>query len=1372
MSDIPDIEDVIALTPLQAGMHALATLSDGVDVYTMQFVVQVTGALDTERLRSAAEALLARHANLRASVWDTDVPQPVQIVPTHAELPWAEFDCTEADFDAYAKRDSREPFDLRRGPLLRIAVARLGSHEWRFLFTAHHIVMDGWAMAVFFRELIALYEADDVSVLPPVRPFRDYVAWLAGQDTSAALDRWHEYLDGAETTTLADAPVRPGEVPGSETVRLTEHETAELLAWGRARGLTPSTLAQFAWAAVLSRLTGSDDVAFGTTVAGRPQALDGVETMVGLFLNAVPARVCVDDGEPVAAALKRTQAEAARMREIGYVPLQDVTRGFRGGLFDTLFVFENAPIGDATATVTTAEGTSFRPLAMESLAHYPLSVVALIDQGRLTIVAEATETLAQRHPPRALGERILAVLRAMPTAETVGDLPVATPDDALPQADRLPVPRSLPELFAVNAARTPHLPALSTNTDSWTYGELAAEAGALQELLIEHGVAPGQVIGISLPRDHRIVAAVLAVLGLGAAYVPLAPDLPSTRVASMVDSSGAVVILTEPHRTAELEPHARTIAYEPADGGYRAREVHPDDAAYVVFTSGSTGEPKGVVGTHGALAAYFADHVERMYRPAQARLGRPLCVAHGWSFGFDASWQPLLALFAGHSMRLLDDDETRDAAALITALRTSRVDMIDTSPSMFAQLVAAGLVDTGEEDEKGGHHLAVLALGGEAIPAHLWDRLAALPDTIVHNCYGPTEATVEAVVARVADTAEPRIGRPTAGTAAYVLDARLRPVPRGGAGELYLAGPQVARGYVGRPDLTAGRFVADPHRPGGRMYRTGDVVRVDPGGNIAYLGRSDDQVKIRGYRIELGDIESAIARVPGVTAAAVTVVRGAHPQLVGFATGPGLDPARVRGHVATGIPAYMVPTRIEVLAALPLTSNGKVDGGRLALLAQQALAAAASKGATPTTDTERAVAAVCAELWPGAGEDVRADFFDLGMDSIVAIAAVGALRRAGLDVTPRMVLAHPTIETLAAAIDAGVTARGEGSDAVDMSGLPSVARTLAAGGYERYGQAGVVRLPHGITRREITDALDAVLEAHPALRATVEDGRLLARPDATVRADDLLTEADDFDPAALVVGARRMVAAIWLRRPEPYLVLAVHHLAADAVSWQVLLTDLADAAEGRTPLPEVTSAAAYADFAGTPPLPAHPSLSHADTAATLRTIRVALTPDETSRLVQGDVEARLRDALGTATGIAREEIASAWHGRDDKRHGTDTSRTVGWFTDYRTPSGAPAAAVVNYLGRRDLAPSDGPWRPVLRGPLVDALPAHPEPDLPVAFPLEVIATVLTSPDGPAFTAEWRYVERLIDTGTAERQAAEFAAALVATDSAPADRTPR
>lgn len=1419
----PEIEDVLALSPLQSGLHALAALTDGVDVYTMQFVIRLDRA-DPTRLRAAAQALLDRHPNLRVSIWDEDLPQPVQIVPDHADLPWREAVVSGAELGALCSADAAEPFDLSHGPLLRATHVTVPGDGARLIFTAHHILLDGWSMAVFFRELLAVY---DGVVLAPPPLFRDHIAWLAAQDHEAGLRTFEHHLDGARPTTIAATPVSPGTVPGAVTCKLDAAATARVLGWARGAGLTPAAVTATAWAVVLGRLTDRDDVVFGATVAGRPATLPGVESMVGLFINTVPQRVTLEPRATVAGACAAVQADAARMREVAHLPLVDITRRAGGPLFDTLFVFENAPIGDATAAVTTADGASFTPVAMQSLAHYPLSVVALIDPAggasQLTVVIEAVDGLDAVGDPRELGERLLQVLAAMPTTATVAELPTGRPGDlpappAAPADEFVPLPRLLADLVRDH----PRAKALRTATAELTYQQLGAEVALTAAALRTGGVRRGDRVGLLAERDERAVIAILAALHIGAAYLPLAPDLPDERIAVMLTRARAAAVLTTAAHSARAarlgkvilldgDPGPAEPATHPAPVGLgEPVDLRPDDPAYVIFTSGSTGEPKGVLGTHGALAAYRADHVRRMYLPAVARLGRTLRVAHGWSLSFDASWQPLLALFSGHALRLLSEEEIRDAQTMIAVLAQERIDMIDTSPSLFGQLAAAGLVGDGGTDstadgsggtaDGSGGGLSVLALGGEAIPPHLWDRLAALGHTDVHNCYGPTETTVEAVIAQVTGGG-PRIGEPTAGTRAYVLDRRLRPAPRGTVGELYLGGSQLTRGYIGRRDLTAGRFVADPFTGAGdRMYRTGDLVRLDPRGRLVFLGRADDQVKVRGYRIELGEVESAIASAPGITGAAVAVLRrDGSATLIGFARGDA-DPVAVRGHVARTLPAYMVPARIEVCARLPLTRNGKVDGAALTARAE-ALLAAQPAGAPPRTRTERKVAAVCEALWPGAGTDVNADFFERGLDSILAIAAVGRLRRAGVEVNPRMLLANPTIATLAAAVDA-VPAGGGDNDAhrngsgaapapviapVDVTDLPAVHRTLAGGGYARYAQAGLFAVPSGSTAAEITAVLGAVLAAHPVFGARITGGRMLvdrAAPTATEifteLGDQLATVTDTV--ASVDADSGPLLAAGRVRRAgadTDLLVLAVHHLLADGVSWQILCEDLAEAAAGTAPLPEITTAAQYAAGLSTPaPRCVDARLDPGlDVASELATIEFALTPEESVTVAERGAEsalvAALRRAVGAApsgSGAAGGALAVTRHGRDDTRRGTDTSRTVGWFTEHRPAADCDADrdprpelearwVALNYLGRRDLVPG-GPWRPVLDPELTALLPADPEPLLPVLFPAELLAVFVPGAGGARLTGRLRYLPRLIPPAEAADLARRIEAELI------------
>jgi mycobactin peptide synthetase MbtF len=954
---------------------------------------------------------------------------------------------------------------------------------------------------------------------------------------------------------------------------------------------------QFAWAVVLGRLTDRRDVAFGTIVSGRPENLSGVETMVGLFINTVPVVVELTPQASVVEQCRRIQRDSAAMRDLGFISLSQLQRAVgRGALFDTLLVFENIAIGPTAETVVGGDGLRFRPVGAESLAHYPLIVGSYPPEDELMVMLEAVPQAFPHLSVADIGERILGVLRQLPdasglAADRLDVLLAAERQRLVVAADETPVgaTETVAAVFGRQADATPDAVALSSADGTLTYGELHDATTRLAWTLADRGVRPEDRVALALPRSPTSVIAILAVLQAGAAYVPIDLDLPAHRIESILRQSVPRLTIVVRQNAASVSGYADkggllvlddpAVAAEIAgqNTGRLPEQAHSDNAAYVIFTSGSTGEPKGVIGTHRALLSYFADHRDRVYHAATKSLGRPLRIGHAWSLSFDASWQPLVGLLDGHAVHLFTSEEMRDAARLVDGIDRWRIDMIDTSPSMFAQLAAAGLLELQAAECPGRPRLTVLALGGEAIGVDDWARLRALPQTAVHNCYGPTETTVEAVVADVADSPVASIGTAVRGMRAYVLDSVLRPVPDGAPGELYLAGNQLTRGYLGRAAPTATAFVADPYRTGQRMYRTGDLVRRLPSGQLAYLGRGDDQVKVRGYRIEIAEVVAALSARPGVASAAVLPVRSTTgTRLMGFVTGrdgTAPDGAAVRACVAQRLPAYMVPARIVGVNAMPLTPHGKLDTE--ALLA--AAAAAPESGAAPRTDTERMLAAVLAEVFDGATPGVQQDLFELGMDSIVAISLANRVRHLG--VTPRMVLANPTIESLAAAVDVGhVAPRAEASDDPHRFGevtpLPIVSWMYEYGNFRRFVQAPLIALPPNITAAQVEPLLQAVLDRHDMLRAQLEvlDGeyRLTTRPPGVVRGADILTRIsgrvddslnahahaviDRIDPFA---GA--MVQALWCDDPDGgCLLLVMHHLATDALSWFVVMAGLAD----------------------------------------------------------------------------------------------------------------------------------------------------------------------------------------------------------------------
>ncbi|QLL05816.1 non-ribosomal peptide synthetase [Mycobacterium vicinigordonae] len=1345
----PQIEDVLALSPLQEGLFALYRMAeDSVDLYTMQLRVDIDGPADLALLRRSAAVMLQRHPNLRAAFWDQDVPTPVQIVPSHAELPWHERTGTPAEFDAIARSERRRPFDLSRGPALRVVLISVpGETLRRMVFTAHHILMDGWALAIFFTELLAVYRAGgSADELPAPRPYRDYIAWLSTQDSAAALDRWTRYLSAVSAPLMvADGAVDiRGAVPEQTKSLLSAADTTRLRGWAGRNGLTLNTAVLFAWAVVLSRLTDRRDLVFGTVVSGRPEHLAGVESMVGLFINTVPVVHQLSAGIPIVEQCARLQRESSTMREIGYLSLSELQRAHgRGALFDSLFVFENAPIEDSIRTVKTPDGASFSPVDMDSLTHYPLTVVSHLSGDELVVVVEAIPAALPHLPALDICERLVQVLLQLPGVvdETPEQLDVLTAAERAASAEVaavVPAPAvdTVWDVFARQAAATPDGVALTTGAgESYSYAELHSQATRLAAELATQGVGPETVVALVLPRSSRSVVAILGVLAAGGAYLPVDITLPEVRIASIIRQAEPILAITDTDRAGRVASALPTVVLDDPAVAERisgrpsntpAAYRHPEQQAYVIFTSGSTGEPKGVVGTNAAILGYFADHRDRVYRPAVERLGRPLRIAHAWSFSFDASWQPMVGLLDGHALHLFDAEEMRDADRLVKGMARHRVDMIDTTPSMFTQLRAAGLFDSG---------LSVLALGGEAIDSAQWSYLRGLPNA-VYNCYGPTEMTVEAVVARVDDYPTPAIGTPNAGTFGYVLDSALRLVPNGVVGELYLSGVQLARGYVGCAALTASRFVANPFRPGERMYRTGDLVRRLPEGGYAYLGRGDTQVKIRGYRVEIGEIEAALRGLPEVHDAAVSVLRrDSGAALVGFIVwrDNAGDPGRLRAVLADRLPSYMVPARIVALPRLPVNANGKLDGHALDAIARDTLsrptrdtdASAAAAG----TDTEKALCELFAEQFNGAVPHLDDDFFAFGLDSIVAISLVHKARRRGLTLSPRMVFSAPTIRELADAIDSAVDSgmSEQTAEYGEVPPLPMVSWLYEHGNFRRFTHTVLLRLPDGIDSPALQSLLQSMLDGHDTLRSVLTDTsagpRLVTREPGVVSAADILTRVDvgrDGDElvAAIADSAPRvmdemdpyagsMVRAVWFSGAEQgdALLLAAHHLTVDVVSWHVILGDLAEAwrsveaGTAPTMLPEFTSYRRWCELmwrrAAEPEVQAqrdywmdqvcrpdaalgarHPDPTR-DTWSTLQVTQVVSPVDVTAQVLHTlRRDEGVREFLLAATTMtmaswrqARGQdptagtlVALEGHGRADAALDTDTTNTVGWFT--------------------------------------------------------------------------------------------------------------
>ncbi len=1191
----PEIEDVMALSPLQEGLYSLRVLSELADSsegppvddpYVIGMAADIFGPLDVTLLRDCAAKMFVRHPNLRASFFSRGIPRPVQIVPSRVELPWHEVNATETDIEAIELDERRRPFDLERLPAIRFLLIGLPQARWRLVITAHHIVIDGWSLPVFVAEMMILYRAGgDLGALPVApRPYRDYIGWLAGRDQQASQRVWREHLAGLSGPTLLaaafggdDAGRTPTRLPQRTEVQLAAEATERLVTGARTRGVTLNTLLQTAWATIVSRLTDRDDVVFGVTVSGRPAELSGVETMVGLFINTVPLRVRLDARTSVGELCRALQRDSAILRDhsyLGHAQLRAI--GGVGEMYDTLLVYENFPTGGvATGDQLAGTGITFRPAAVESLTHFPIVLAAHMADEQLVLLVEVIDGAIGNTTAASLGHRLLATADELLQHwdRPLREVSVLLADEAAPLDSESTKParaQGIHTRFAEVAARVPDSPAVTWAGGVLSYRDLDAAANRLAGALVARGVGSETPVAINLSRGPQYIVAMLAALKAGAMYVPLEPGMPAERVNSILRQSGATTVIDE---TFTADGH----------GDVAPVEVDPRRAAYVVFTSGTTGEPKGVIGTHAAVGAYADDHLDHVLRPAAARLGRPLRIAHAWSFAFDAAWQPLVALLDGHVVHVVDEHTQTDAEALVSTIAEHGVDMIDTTPSMFAQLRSAGLLTRVP--------LAVLALGGEALGGNSWSFIrnqCARTGMTAFNCYGPTETTVEAVVAAIDQHDEPSIGYPTGYTRGYVLDSGLRPVPTGVAGELYLAGAQLARGYLNRAPETVQRFVADPFVPGMRMYRTGDLVRRQPDGSLRYVGRADAQVKIRGHRVEPGEIAVVLESHSSVRHASVVVQqRHGVPRLIAFvALQDSSSLTELRRMLVTRLPRYMVPQRIVAVDEIPLTPNGKLD--EVALAALDSAALTESGGIDPETETESALVEVLTEILQLTHVDPNADFLELGLDSIVALSVVQAARRRGIALRARLILECGSVRELAAAIDAEAaeTVDPTSTDATESGPIPLLANAhwlYEFGEPRRLAQAEAIRLPDGVTGEQLQAALATIVAGHEVLRTRLDRARMTLHAEQPSEILTEVTVSGDLRSAVAAQTAQaidsidpergQLLAAAWLRPTTgpSVLVLAAHVLALDPVSWQVMLGEL-DAAlhalmAGNTPAP-------------------------------------------------------------------------------------------------------------------------------------------------------------------------------------------------------------
>ncbi len=1186
------IADVLPLTPLQQGLffHARAAQGDDSDFYAAQMAFTITGPLDPNRLRDAVHAVVTRHPNLVAR-FSHEFEKPVQIIPADPVAPWRYVDLVGGpdiavvDVDEQISRVCADEVaavrELTDEPAFRAALIRIAEDRHRFVLSNHHIVLDGWSLPILLGEIFASYRRQR---LDAAVSYRRFVTWLGGRDLEAARAAWRQVLTGFDTPTLVGPPGRLGGGPlGGVEFQVPAQLARAVSELARSRHTTVNTVLQGAFAQLLVWLTGQQDVAFGTTVSGRPVEMAGAESMVGLLINTVPVRATITPTTTTADLLDQLQGANNDTLDHQHLALAEIHRiTGQQQLFDTLLVYENYPL-DAAATAANDHEWTMTDLTTRQNSHYALALIAApgveipfrIEFDTSVFDVATIEMLTERW------QKLLVAMTAYP-ARRLSSIDVLDEEEharldewanraALTQPAAAAA--SVPEVFAAQVARTPEAVALTCEGRSMTYRELDDAANRLAHLLVGHGAGPGECVVLLVPRSVEAITAIMAVLKTGAAYVPIDSGVPEARVGFMVGDAAPIAAITTVDLADRLAGHD-VVVIDVSDIEDPVVDTQPstalpapaaDDIAYLIYTSGTTGAPKGVAVSHHNVTQLLAS----------LDAGLPIPATGAWSqchsLAFDVSVGEIFgALLHGGRLVVVPESVSASPSDFQDLLVAEQVSASTQTPSAMGKLSPQGL-----------ESMAVL-VGGEGLPAEAVDLWA--PGRVMLNAYGPTETTVRVAVTAplAAGSGVPPIGSPVSGAGLFVLDGWLRPVPAGVVGELYIAGAGVGCGYWRRAGLTGSRFVACPFgdagAPGIRMYRSGDLVCWDADGQLRYVGRADEQVKIRGYRIELGEVRAVLAGLDGVDQA-VVVARQDRPgdkRLVGYVTGTA-DPAALRAVLVERLPAYMVPAAVVVLEALPLTVNGKLDTAALPVPEY-----ATGGYRAPASPVEEVLAGIYAEVLGLERVGVEDSFFDLGGDSLSAMRLVAAINT-GLDadLSVRTVFETPTVALLAPRVggDAGGLPRlvaGERPAVVPLSFAQSRLWFVdqLMGPSPVYNMPAVLRLTGELDADAMGAALGDVVARHESLRTLFPASEGIPQQlvvsaeradfgwqiiDAGGWPESRLGEAigavarDSFDLATEIPLRAQLFR---VSECEHVLVVVVHHIASDGGSITPLVRDL------------------------------------------------------------------------------------------------------------------------------------------------------------------------------------------------------------------------
>ncbi|HVI47207.1 MAG TPA: amino acid adenylation domain-containing protein, partial [Chitinophaga sp.] len=1336
------LESMFRLSSLQEGMLFHSLYDEQAGAYVEQFHAELKG-VDIQALLGSWQHLVKQHTILRTAFYYDVFQAPVQCVYKEVAIPVEILDYRQLDKTAqqqalrdYQEEDRRKGFDFRTAPLMRICLIQVEDDRYIFCLTHHHILLDGWSMPVLLEELLTAYEclvSGDPLQVGKTDSYEDYIRYIFRIDKEQATAYWQQYMNGLESASLLPfIPTGTNRNKGvgtyrDEEVLLDEVISARIAAYVQRRRITVNTLMQGVWAYLLYRYTGQQDVAFGIVVSGRPESLPGVEGAVGMYINTLPFHGRIDVEQRVGESLQAFLVEQLQNREYQYSGLNEIQRvtGITGDLFDSLMVFENYPV--SAALEAKPWKLQMTGATITEHTNYPLSIIIMA--GKEISIRFNYSNILEPVYAKAIAGHFRTTLEQVIAAEqvTYGDLDILTTEEqhqllhTFNVHDISAVPsQTVLAQFGAQAAARPEAVAVVADGLSLTYQELDEQSSRFAHYLRSKGVVSGTLVPVCQERSAGVIVSMLGIQKAGGAYVPIDPGYPGERIAYMLTDTAAHLLVAG-HKTFSTLPVIPGLTLIEADGWQEAAAHYPvtppegeitlEQLMYVIYTSGSTGVPKGVQITHGGVSNLVGWHLERYELTTDSKT----TAAAG--IGFDAfGWEVWPALSAGATLYILDDNQRLSPSLLADYYEREGITHSFLSTVLIPEFVAA--------TRNRNIVLKYLLTGGDRLPAM---NLNGTGYTLVNN-YGPTEnsvVTTSYAVTGADEITAPPIGIPVSHTRAFILNAAGKLCPVGVPGELCISGAGLAAGYLNRDTLTAEKFVRNHFCDewGGRMYRSGDLARRLPDGNIEYLGRIDDQVKIRGYRIELGEIENVLQQ-SDLVKQAVVLARdnaGGNRHLVAYVVPSGIfNKEQVMDYLKSRLPEYMVPALWLALDSLPLTSNGKVDRKKLPEVNAGALS---DNGYEPPRNaTEQSLAEIWQELLRVERIGIYDNFFELGGDSIITIQVVSRSKRAGLELRPGDIFSNPTIAGLTAFLQTSEarTLPGEQGMLTGNSGMLPVQQWFFNSEMvsSHFNQQVLLNISKYTDAVILANAVKTLIRHHDALRFTyynTEEGwqQAYGSYEGELEITDLSDVSQDVLTAAITAQSNRVQAGldiekgillrvVLMKTPagEAYnrLLIVIHHLAIDGVSWRILLEDLAlllnnpqsfTAEKGCSYRQWFEALHEYGNsrllreqepywktvVQQYAPIRTEKEDPGAVTAAYTASHATVLNARQTQSLLQEAGKAyhtEINDLLLSAlactlsawNGSSRITVGLEGHGRESLGIDADTSRTTGWFTTF------------------------------------------------------------------------------------------------------------